>query len=119
MARNPEVQDKELYVVNYDDFVKELSYRTGNTEADVRSFMKIVTDTTQDFLSYVDDNTDVIVRPMRGIRLYAQKKLESQYYHPVTREPFERTYKVSIKSKLENPLRTFDIEKHKREFTGE
>ena len=56
---------------------------------------------------------------MKGLRITAQKKLNAQHYHPVTGKPFDREVRVQIKSKLENPLKEFDIEKHRQEFVGE
>ena len=119
MPKVPDMDGKDRLIINYSDFIKEISYRTGNDVDTIRCFMNTITDTIQDYISYVDENTNVVIRPMKGLRITAQKKLNAQHYHPVTGKPFDREVRVQIKSKLSNPLKEFDIEKHRQEFVGE
>lgn len=104
-----DVDGKHVDTISYRQFIKELADRTGNSYQATKALCDAMSDTIIDFLSAADDETIIILRPLKGLRIRAIKQLEPQRYQPSTREPYPRKIKICVKATAEKPIRSIDI----------
>lgn len=103
------IHGKHTKAVSYREFVKELAHRTGNTFSATKAVCDEMTNTIVDMLSTADEETAVVLRPVKGLRIRAVKQLEPQRYQPSSREPYPRKVKIIVKASAERPIRVIDV----------